>query len=237
MLAPRPGSLHVDGTVGGGGHTERILEAASPDGRVLGLDADPAAIARVGERLARYGDRLVLRQANFRDLRDRRPGSRVRGRGRNPPRPGPELVPAGGPGSRLQLSRRRRARHALRPGGRASPPRPSWPISTRASSATCSAATARSPMRAGSRGRWSTPAARHRWRRRMPWPRSWSGSSRDGRVAPGGSIPRRGYSRRSGSRSTASSRRSKPPSMPPSTSSGPAAAWSSSPTTRSRTAS
>jgi 16S rRNA (cytosine1402-N4)-methyltransferase len=27
MLAPRPGSLHVDGTVGGGGHTERILEA------------------------------------------------------------------------------------------------------------------------------------------------------------------------------------------------------------------
>ncbi len=68
MLAPRPDSLHVDCTVGGGGHTERILEAASPDGRVLGLDADPAAIERVGERLARFGDRLVLRQANFRDL-------------------------------------------------------------------------------------------------------------------------------------------------------------------------
>lgn len=68
MLAPRPDSLHIDGTVGGGGHTERILEAASPDGRVLGLDADPAAIERVGERLARFGDRLVLRQANFRDL-------------------------------------------------------------------------------------------------------------------------------------------------------------------------
>jgi len=68
MLAPRPGSLHIDCTVGGGGHTERVLEAASPDGRVLGLDADPAAIARVGERLARFGDRLVLRQANFRSL-------------------------------------------------------------------------------------------------------------------------------------------------------------------------
>jgi 16S rRNA (cytosine1402-N4)-methyltransferase len=68
MLAPRPGSLHVDCTVGGGGHTERILEAVSPDGRVLGLDADPAAIARVGERLARFGNRLVLRQANFRSL-------------------------------------------------------------------------------------------------------------------------------------------------------------------------
>ena len=68
MLAPRPGSLHVDCTVGGGGHTERILEAASPNGRVLGLDADPAAVGRVGERLARFGDRLVLRQANFRSL-------------------------------------------------------------------------------------------------------------------------------------------------------------------------
>jgi 16S rRNA (cytosine1402-N4)-methyltransferase len=75
MLAPRSGSLHVDCTVGGGGHTERILEAASPDGRVLGLDADPAAIARVGERLARFGDRLVLRQANFRELAEVAPAA------------------------------------------------------------------------------------------------------------------------------------------------------------------
>lgn len=67
-LAPQPGSLQIDATVGGGGHTERILEAASPDGRVLGLDADEAAIARVAARLARYGDRLVLRRSNFREL-------------------------------------------------------------------------------------------------------------------------------------------------------------------------
>ncbi len=69
MLAPAPGSLHIDATLGGGGHTERILEAAKPDGRLLGLDADPAAIARVATRLGpRYGDRLVLRQANFREI-------------------------------------------------------------------------------------------------------------------------------------------------------------------------
>ena len=68
MLSPASGSLQIDATVGGGGHTERILEATNPDGRLLGLDADGAAIARVGERLARYGDRLVLRQANFREL-------------------------------------------------------------------------------------------------------------------------------------------------------------------------
>ena len=67
-LAPAAGGLQIDATVGGGGHTERILEAASPDGRVLGLDADQAAIDRVGLRLARFGDRLVLRRANFREL-------------------------------------------------------------------------------------------------------------------------------------------------------------------------
>ena len=76
MLAPAPGSLHIDATLGGGGHTERILEAANPDGRLLGLDADPAAIARVRARLGPlYGDRLVLRQANFRELAEVAPAA------------------------------------------------------------------------------------------------------------------------------------------------------------------
>jgi 16S rRNA (cytosine1402-N4)-methyltransferase len=69
MLAPAPGSLQIDATLGGGGHTERILGAATPGGRLLGLDADGAAIARVEQRLRpRFGDRLILRQANFREL-------------------------------------------------------------------------------------------------------------------------------------------------------------------------
>jgi 16S rRNA (cytosine1402-N4)-methyltransferase len=67
-LSPLPGSAHVDATVGGGGHALRILEAASPDGLLLGLDADPAAVARAGRRLARFGDRVTLRQANFEDV-------------------------------------------------------------------------------------------------------------------------------------------------------------------------
>ena len=76
MLAPAPGSLHIDATLGGGGHTERILEAANPDGRLLGLDADPAAIARVQARLGPvYGDRLVLRRANFRELAEVAPAA------------------------------------------------------------------------------------------------------------------------------------------------------------------
>ena len=71
MLAPAAGSQHVDATLGGGGHAERILEASEPDGRLLGLDADGAAIARVQARLeARFGPRLRLRQANFRELAD-----------------------------------------------------------------------------------------------------------------------------------------------------------------------
>ncbi|HUG29962.1 MAG TPA: 16S rRNA (cytosine(1402)-N(4))-methyltransferase RsmH [Candidatus Limnocylindria bacterium] len=69
MLAPAAGSRHVDATLGGGGHAQRILEASDPDGRLLGIDADGAAIARVRARLEpRFGDRLHLRQANFRDL-------------------------------------------------------------------------------------------------------------------------------------------------------------------------
>ena len=76
MLAPAPGSLQIDATLGGGGHTERILEANHPDGRLLGLDADGAAVARVEAGLRpRFGDRLVLRQANFREMADVAPAA------------------------------------------------------------------------------------------------------------------------------------------------------------------
>ncbi len=67
-LSPRPGSFQVDGTVGGGGHAFRILGATSPDGRLLGLDADPHAIERAGRRLAGFGDRVMLRNTNFEHL-------------------------------------------------------------------------------------------------------------------------------------------------------------------------
>ncbi len=67
-LSPTPGSLQIDATVGGGGHALRILKANQPDGRLLGLDADQAAIARSRTRLAGFGDRVTLRQANFEEL-------------------------------------------------------------------------------------------------------------------------------------------------------------------------
>ena len=64
LLAPRPGSLIVDGTCGGAGHSELILEKGAD---VLGLDQDPDAISYATERLAPYGGRVTLCQANFRD--------------------------------------------------------------------------------------------------------------------------------------------------------------------------
>ena len=67
-LSPAPGSFQIDATVGGGGHSRRILEANSPDGRLLGLDADRAAIARTRQRLAEFGNRVTLREGNFEDL-------------------------------------------------------------------------------------------------------------------------------------------------------------------------
>jgi 16S rRNA (cytosine1402-N4)-methyltransferase len=69
-LSPLPGSFHVDATLGGGGHAVRILESNAPDGRLLGIDADPMAIATAERRLAPYKDRAVLRHANFEDLED-----------------------------------------------------------------------------------------------------------------------------------------------------------------------
>ncbi len=67
-LSVRPGGRYVDATVGGGGHAAGILRASAPDGRLLGLDADPEAIAFAERVLHPFGERLTLQVANFRHL-------------------------------------------------------------------------------------------------------------------------------------------------------------------------
>src|SRR5947208_10769099 len=57
LLAPRPGTLVVDGTCGGGGHTEAILRTGAD---VLALDQDPDAIGYASDRLAQFGGRATL---------------------------------------------------------------------------------------------------------------------------------------------------------------------------------
>lgn len=62
MLQPRSGGRYLDCTLGGGGHTEGILNTSAPDGRVLATDADAEAIARVSIRLSEMTSRTELRQ-------------------------------------------------------------------------------------------------------------------------------------------------------------------------------
>ncbi len=67
-LAPQSGGRFIDATVGAGGHAAGLLAASAPDGRLLGLDRDPAALAVARERLSTYGERVRLVQADFADL-------------------------------------------------------------------------------------------------------------------------------------------------------------------------
>jgi 16S rRNA (cytosine1402-N4)-methyltransferase len=63
MLSPRDGAHYVDGTFGGGGYSNAILEAA--DCTVLGIDRDPDAIARGQKLVERFAGRLTLVQGEF----------------------------------------------------------------------------------------------------------------------------------------------------------------------------
>ncbi len=56
---------YLDGTVGAGGHAAAILDASSPDGRLLAMDRDPAALSYASERLAPYGERVTFVRASF----------------------------------------------------------------------------------------------------------------------------------------------------------------------------
>lgn len=67
-LNPQPGQVIVDCTVGGGGHTQLLAERVTPEGRVIGLDQDPAMLELARPRLA--GLPVTLVHAAFDDLPD-----------------------------------------------------------------------------------------------------------------------------------------------------------------------
>jgi 16S rRNA (cytosine1402-N4)-methyltransferase len=70
FLRPAPGGRYIDGTLGGGGHSEAILAASAPDGQVLGMDRDDEAIVAARARLHEFGARVVARQASFSEVRE-----------------------------------------------------------------------------------------------------------------------------------------------------------------------
>jgi 16S rRNA (cytosine1402-N4)-methyltransferase len=65
FLSPKPGGIYVDGTLGGAGHALRILEASSPDGKLIGFDLDEEALRAAAERLRPFSGRTRLVHANF----------------------------------------------------------------------------------------------------------------------------------------------------------------------------
>jgi len=67
LLRPGPGLLFLDGTLGGGGHSQLFLEAGS---QVIGMDKDPRALAAASARLARYGEAFRAVRGDFRDAKN-----------------------------------------------------------------------------------------------------------------------------------------------------------------------
>jgi 16S rRNA (cytosine1402-N4)-methyltransferase len=68
-LLADPGLTYVDGTLGGGGHAERVCRLLSANGRLLCFDLDEDAIRFASRRLARFGDRVAFVRANFREMK------------------------------------------------------------------------------------------------------------------------------------------------------------------------
>lgn len=67
-LCIRPDGVYVDGTLGGAGHSSRIV-AHLTTGRLIGIDRDPVALAAARERLAPYAERVTTVHANFSEMK------------------------------------------------------------------------------------------------------------------------------------------------------------------------
>ncbi|OUM95936.1 MAG: 16S rRNA (cytosine(1402)-N(4))-methyltransferase [Thermobacillus sp. ZCTH02-B1] len=70
-LKVKPDGIYVDCTLGGAGHSERIVAQLREGGRLIAFDRDEAAIEHARARLAPYMDRVTLIRSNFRHLREK----------------------------------------------------------------------------------------------------------------------------------------------------------------------
>jgi 16S rRNA (cytosine1402-N4)-methyltransferase len=67
-LRPKAGGFYADATAGSGGHSEAILQASSPDGKLIAVDRDPRAVEHVKQRLAPFGERARVVHGDYADL-------------------------------------------------------------------------------------------------------------------------------------------------------------------------
>ena len=79
LLRTSAGATVVDATLGPGGHAEALLERVGRDGRVIGIDRDPAAIAFARARLARFGDRFEALHGDHTEIASLLSGTKVDG--------------------------------------------------------------------------------------------------------------------------------------------------------------
>lgn len=66
----KPDGIYADGTMGGGGHSRKILENLSENGKLIGFDRDGEAIKVCKERLGAYGERVAFANRNFNDVKE-----------------------------------------------------------------------------------------------------------------------------------------------------------------------
>ncbi len=70
IFQPKSANILLDATVGQGGHAKSYLEASAPLGKVIGIDADRKVLETAREHLAQFGERVILVNNNFANLKD-----------------------------------------------------------------------------------------------------------------------------------------------------------------------
>ena len=67
-LKPQKNGIYVDATLGGGGHTEKIVDLIGKNGKIIAIDQDPVAIEIAKKKLVRFGKKIEYVHDNFRNL-------------------------------------------------------------------------------------------------------------------------------------------------------------------------
>ena len=68
LLKINKSGIYIDGTLGGGGHSEQILKKLGDKGRLIGVDQDFEAISASKKGLSKFKDKIIFVQDNFKNI-------------------------------------------------------------------------------------------------------------------------------------------------------------------------